>query len=103
MTKEPCGFVGHAEHALHLLRAHALLGSGHEVRCEEPFVERHMATLHDRSSADGELVAAIAAEPITGLGLTAHDHAIGAAAMRTDRLSIGPARAEDVLFGFGFV
>ncbi len=32
MAQEPRGLVGDAEHTLHLLRAHALLGSGHEVR-----------------------------------------------------------------------
>ncbi len=32
VAKEPSRLVGNAEHTLHLLRAHALLGSGHEVR-----------------------------------------------------------------------
>jgi hypothetical protein len=34
MAEEPSSLVGNAQHALHLLRAHALLGSGHEVEGE---------------------------------------------------------------------
>ena len=103
VTEKPRGFVSHSEHALHLLGAHALLRRRHEVRCEQPFVERHMATLHDGAGADGELVAAVAAEPVTGLGLAAHLHGVRAATMGAERLAVRPAGAEDMLFGLGFI
>src|SRR5690606_14671689 len=66
MAEEPSAFIGHAQHAGHLSGAHTLLGSGHDMRGEQPFVQRDMAALHDGASANGELVAAIVAEEHSG-------------------------------------
>ena len=65
MTEKPCGAIGDAQHTFHLLRAHALLGSGHKVKRQQPLVQRNVAALHDRAGADGELFAAIIALEIT--------------------------------------
>ena len=61
MAKEPSGLVSDAQHALHLLGAHALFRRCHEVRSQKPFVQRNVRTLHDAAGPDGELVAAIVA------------------------------------------
>jgi len=54
---EPGGLVGDAQHAVKLMRADALLGSGHQVRGENPLVERDFGALKDGSDGDGELLA----------------------------------------------
>ena len=61
VAKEPCGLIGYAQHALHLLGAHALLGRGHDMRCQQPLVQGNVASFHYRASADSELFAAIVA------------------------------------------
>src|SRR5687767_2476544 len=66
MRHEPSGFVCHAEHAVQLVGAHALLGSGHEMKGANPLVQGDFASLKDRANADGELVAAT-----TGAGFPA--------------------------------
>ena len=83
VTEKPRGLVGHAQHALHLLRAHALLRSGHEMEGEQPLMQGNVAALHDRASADSEFVAAIVAEEIDGLRLALEPRNAERAAMRT--------------------
>jgi hypothetical protein len=103
VAEEPSGLVGNAEHTLHLLGAHALLGRGHDVSGEQPLVQRNVRTLHDSASADGELVAAVIAEEHTGLGLARHAADANRTTVRADRLAIGPARSFDMGQCLGFV
>ncbi len=55
---EPGSLVGHAEHAVHLVCAHAFLAGGHEVRGKKPFVKRDMRALEQSSDRDRELFTA---------------------------------------------
>lgn len=48
---EPSGLVGHAQHAVKLMRRHALFGRGDQVRGKQPLVQRDMAALHHRSGS----------------------------------------------------
>jgi len=102
VAKEPSRLVGDAEHTLHLLRAHTLLGSGHEMRSEQPLVEGNVRTLHDSASADGELVAAIVAEEHASLRLAFHAANANRTTVRASRLTI-PARGFNVGERLGFV
>lgn len=61
-----------------------------------------MAALHDRSGADGELVAAVVAKEHTGLSLAAHAAGTSRTAVRADRLTVRPARQKNVALG-GFL
>ena len=56
---------------------------------EQPLVDRDMAALHDGAGAASELVAAIVAEEITGLGLASHAVHVDGATMRAID-AIGP-------------
>src|ERR1700722_12642580 len=58
MAEEPSRLVGHAEHALELERAHALLARAHQVHREQPLGQRNLAALHDRADRDGKLAVA---------------------------------------------
>src|SRR3569833_495905 len=91
MGEEPSGLVGDAEHTVKLMGAHALLRGAHEVDCEQPLMNRDMRTLHNRASAAGELVAAVVAEPITGLGSAFHLTDGERATVRAMSASDGPA------------
>lgn len=91
VAEEPSGFVGDAQHALHLLGAHALFGRGHEVRCEEPLVKRNVRTLHNRAGSHGELLATHIAKEHASLGLAAHAGDARALAVRAHRLTVRPA------------
>src|SRR5437868_2199054 len=62
-----------------------------------------MRALHNRSGAHGELVAASAAQPVTGLSFALHLHFVRGAAMWQDRLTIRPTTIEDMLQGFLFI
>ena len=55
---EPSRLVGHAEHPVKLVGAHALLGSAHQVSGEHPLAQRHLRPLEHGSDRDGELLAA---------------------------------------------
>jgi hypothetical protein len=72
------------------------------MRGEQPLVEGHMATLHHRSGANGELVATVIAEPVTGLSFAAHEGDALAATMRTFN-PLGPTGQSNMLLGLGFV
>lgn len=102
VAKEPSGLVGNANHAGHLACAHALLGSGHDMRCQQPFVQRNVAALHNAASADGELVAAIVAKEHASLRLAAHAVNAGRTTVRAIRLTI-PTRYFEVCKRLGFV
>jgi hypothetical protein len=44
------------------LAFHDLPRSGHDMRCQQPLVQRNVAALHDAAGADGGLVTAVVAE-----------------------------------------
>lgn len=58
---EPGALVGDPEHAVELVRADPLLARRHEMRREQPFVERNMARLVNRADRHSELLAAVVA------------------------------------------
>ena len=66
-------------------------------------MQRHVTTLHYRSCADGELLAADIAEEHASLGLSTHAGDARALAEGTYGLPIRPARSLDVSNRFGFV
>src|SRR5271165_2303432 len=62
MGHKPSGLIGaEAEHTEQLMRAHALLRRGKQVRRQEPLVQRNMRTLIKRSRANSEFLAALGA------------------------------------------
>jgi hypothetical protein len=60
---EPGALIGHAEHPVKLMRAHALLGRAEQVEREQPLIQRDMTGLKDRPHRDSELLAASRALP----------------------------------------
>ena len=84
------------------MRAHALLGRGHQMDREQPLVQRDVRPLHHRAGAAGELVAAVVAKEITSLRLAGHPVNVERPAMRAVD-AIGPARSFDMLAGGVFV
>lgn len=99
---EPRGLVGHAEHAVQLVRRHAGLGGRHQVAGEHPLVERDLGALEDGADRDGELLAALSAlvqALAVGLALKgAYLGRVGVAAMGADR-AVRPAERLQVLAG----
>ncbi len=59
-------------------------------------MKRNVRTLHNRSGANRELVAAVIAEVHTGLRLPAHDTGAGRSTVRASRFAVRPARRGDV-------
>src|SRR5205085_52092 len=55
---EPRALVGHAEHPMQLMRAHALLARTEEVEREQPLVQRNVRALEDRADRDRVLLPA---------------------------------------------
>lgn len=60
---EPCGFVGNAERAVQLVRAHALLGRAEKQHGLQPNIQLDLAALKDGAHRNSELLAAITALP----------------------------------------
>ena len=58
---EPCGFVGHAKHALDLFTADTLFARCHQRCCEQPFIQRNLAALKNCSDRYSKLITAVAA------------------------------------------
>ena len=61
MAEVPSRFVGDAQNALQLIRAHALLRLTEQVDAEEPLPQWQVGVIEDRSSSDRELIAALVA------------------------------------------
>ena len=54
----PSGLIGDLQDALQLVRRYPLAGFTHQVDCGKPLLERKVGIMEDRSSGNGELVAA---------------------------------------------
>jgi hypothetical protein len=91
---EPSGFVRHAKHAVHLMRAKALLRRVHEVGRIDPRMQRDFGTLEYAADRHCERLAAFVALVQAGaVGLALHELdalGIGIAAMRAGR-AVRPA------------
>lgn len=61
MGHEPSGLVGDAEHTVQLVGRDALLAGRHQVRGENPLVERNLGVLKDRANRHGERLTALVA------------------------------------------
>ena len=71
MREEPRALVGDAEHAVELVRAHALLTGAEQVNGHESLAEGDMRSLENRADRDGKLLAAGA-----GIGALSADELI---------------------------
>src|SRR5260221_8775153 len=101
MQHEPCRFVRHADHAVYLMRAHAFLAGAHQEGRHQPFVERDMRALKQRTDCNRKLLAACVALIPAGTGADGRSFAEGAA-MTADR-AIGPKLSFKPFAGLGFV
>src|ERR1700730_11088714 len=45
MRHEPCALVGYSQHAMELMRRDALFRGGHQMRGQQPLVQRNMRSL----------------------------------------------------------
>ena len=72
MAKEPCAFVGHAQHAAHLMRGHAFLAGGQKVHRGEPDVDLDVAAFHQGANGHRERLAAFLALVDAGTRGLAH-------------------------------
>jgi hypothetical protein len=101
---EPRAFVGDAEHPVQLVAGHAFLARGHQVHRQQPFRQRNMRSLANRSHRRAKPATARAAV-IPGamrlIGRRGRLHSVEAAAQRAIR-TIGPADRLKVS-GCGFV
>jgi len=90
---KPGRLVGHTEHALKLLRAHALLAGAHQVAGLQPDVKLDLAGLEHSADRDGELLAALSALVQAGAmgGAGELVELVDHSAVRTDD-AIGPAQ-----------
>jgi hypothetical protein len=61
MKQEPSRFVAGIEHPVQLMRRHAFLARGHQVRGHDPFRQRDMRALHDSADRHAKRLAAILA------------------------------------------
>lgn len=90
VTQIPRGLVAHADSALDLVGADALLSFTKEQGDHEPLGKRQMRIVEDRASSDGELVfTIIAVEQLHGSGETDNFTALAPWALRAFR----PAQA----------
>ncbi len=62
VAHEPGRLVGHAEHAVKLMAAHALFAGAQQMRRQNPLVEGNLGTLENGPDGDAVLLAAVAAE-----------------------------------------
>ena len=67
MAQVPRGLVAPADHALDLVGRHSFAGFTDEIRHKEPFRQRQMGVVKDRSRRDRELVAALIAIVLVSL------------------------------------
>lgn len=103
MGHKPCGLVGDAEHAVELVRGHALLRGREKVSRQEPLGQGDLRPLEDGADRDREGLPAIAALQEARAGGLARE-AVGVlrAAVRADG-TIGPADLLKVLAGLVLV
>src|SRR5262249_19741800 len=67
VTEVPCGFVADPHHALDLIRTHALAGLTEQVSSSEPFNQRQMGVMEDRSRCYAELITAVIAVELVAI------------------------------------
>jgi hypothetical protein len=63
----PRRLVGNSQNALELIGAHPFLGLAKKVNAQEPLPQRQVRVIEDRSSSDGELIAACVAIKLAAL------------------------------------
>lgn len=85
----PCRLVADSERALNLTGGHSFLRFTEQQRCYEPFCERQVGVIENRSSRYGELVVAILAVENLSLGFEFDGLGLAARALRAS----GPAQA----------
>src|SRR5665213_300881 len=102
MRHEPSGLVGNPQHPVKLVGADALLRRSHEVRGEQPLVQRDMRPLKNRARPDREFAPAIVAKKHSCLRLSAHLAALVRSAERAIQ-ALTPTRGLHMLYGLGFV
>jgi hypothetical protein len=104
LCHDPRRLVGHANDAVNLVAADALLRGTKQVRRQHPLVQRDPGTLKNGAHGHGELRTAVSAEPeARTVGLAAKPAiALCAAAMRAYR-AIQPAQVFEVFSGGVFV
>src|ERR1700730_8004975 len=99
VKQEPRCFVIGADHAMQLMRAHALFAGGHQLSGENPFRQWDFRTLHDGRDSHREGFAAILALVHAGaraLASQLRDSVAGHAAARAMR-AIRPKHALQML------
>ncbi len=87
VAEMPRGLVGHAEGALQLVGADPLLALAHEIDRGEPFPERQLGVVEDRSRRDGKAIVAIQAMKL----VTSRDFGDVAGAAASTTHAVGPA------------
>src|SRR5258708_28446806 len=105
MGHKPSGTVGaKAEHSPKLMRAHSLLGRAHEMRSEQPLMQRDMRALIQRAHGGRERLLAGAALVQTGARALALEFGglVYGATMRAD-WAIRPTELFEVSAGGFFV
>ncbi len=68
MAQVPCGLIGNPEHPFNLIGTHSLAGFRHQIGNQEPFRQREMGVVEDRTDRDGELIFARIADIHFALG-----------------------------------
>jgi hypothetical protein len=61
MTEIPCGFITDIKASFELISRHSFFGLDHQIDGQEPFPERQMGVMKNRSRCYGELVSAFVA------------------------------------------
>src|SRR5579862_875223 len=101
---EPRRLVGNIKRAVQLVRRHTFLAAAQQPERQRPFIQRHMAALHDGADRHGEsLIAAVAMKQTIAVRLAVEPvDLFRLAAMRAIR-AIGPADRLEMLPRFVFV
>jgi hypothetical protein len=94
MAEIPCRSVASdSERALNLASGHTFLRFTEKQNSDEPFIQRQMAVIENRSSRNGELVVAILTVENLLLGLKFYNWHLAAQALR----AFGPAQSDKQL------
>ena len=91
-----CPIASDSERALHLASGHAFLGLAEKQDGDEPFIQRQMAVIENRSGCNSELVVAVFAVEQLLFGLKLYDWHFAAQTLR----AFGPAQSDEQLAAF---